>query len=317
MIPLALALCLSSIAFAANGDVIRKGFNVTDGGTLRIDADLGRIKVVSGGTGVAVEITRKAEGRRSESMMAEHRIDIRQVGNDVVIEDDLEDKWQRWFSGDDYEVQWNVRVPARYNVELRTSGGSIELADIGGTTDVRTSGGSISTGRLGGTAMLKTSGGSIRVGGANGDLEARSSGGSITIGETMGRVNAHTSGGSIKLARSGGDVVAKTSGGGIQIDGAAGRVEASTSGGSIHANLTRQPSGDSSLTTSGGGVTVVLARGIGVELDARASGGGVSSDVPITVRGTVGDDELRGTINGGGPKLHLRSSGGSVKVRGE
>ncbi|MEA2464715.1 MAG: hypothetical protein QOJ98_2462 [Acidobacteriota bacterium] len=316
LIPLALVLGLATSVFAAD-DVIRRGFKVSEGGTLRLKADIGNIKVVSGGTGVAVEITRKADGRRGQERLAEHKIELRQEGNDVVIDDDLDGEKWRWSWSNDYEVQWNIRIPARYNVELHTSGGSIELADIGGTVDADTSGGSISTGRLGGNSRLNTSGGSIRIGGGNGTVDARTSGGSIDIGETTGRVEARSSGGSIKIGRSGGEVIAKTSGGGIRIEGAAGAVDADTSGGSIHANLTRQPTAASSLTTSGGSVTIVLSRGIGADLDAKASGGSVSSDVPITVQGTMEEDELRGKINGGGPKLVVRASGGGVRVRGE
>ncbi|HEX8618511.1 MAG TPA: hypothetical protein VF911_13065 [Thermoanaerobaculia bacterium] len=314
LLPLALVLTFTTTVFAAD-DVIRKGFNVSEGGTLRLDADLGGIKVVSGGTGVSIEITRKADGRRGAESLADHRITFRQDGNDVIIEDELPANRTRFFWSDDYDVQWNVRVPARYNLQLRTSGGGIELANIGGTVDVRTSGGSITTGTLGRDSVLKTSGGAIRVAAANGAIDARTSGGSIDIGATTGRVEARTSGGSIKLASSGGDVIAKTSGGNIRIDGAAGMVDASTSGGSIHATLTRQAAADSSLTTSGGNVTVMVSRGVGAEVDARASGGSVVSDLPITVQGSVDKDELHGTLNGGGPRLVLRSSGGSVRLR--
>ena len=316
LITLALVLCLATTAFAAD-DVLRKGFNVSEGGTLRLDADLGRIKVVSGGSGVAVEITRSAEGGRAAEFLAAHEISFRQEGNDVIIEDELANRFHRWTRNDRYDVQWNIRVPARYNLDLGTSGGGIELADIGGTVDARTSGGSITTGQLGGNALLKTSGGSIRIEGANGTVDARTSGGSIEIGETTGRVEARTSGGSIRLARSGGDVIAKTSGGGVRIEGAAGSVDASTSGGSIYAALTRQPAGESSLTTSGGGVTVVLSGGVGVELDARTTGGSVVSEIPISVQGKIDNDELRGTVNGGGPRLNVRASGGGIRIRGQ
>ncbi len=314
LLTLALALTFATTLFASE-DVIRKGFNVTDGGTLRLSADLGAIKVVAGGTGLAIEITRKADGRRGERLMKEHKIDIRQSGNDVIIEDELDRNWSIWSWGDDYEVQWNVRVPARYNVELKTAGGGIELGDLGGTVDARTSGGGIVTGRLGGPATLRTSGGSIRIAGATGSVDARSSGGSIEVGDTTGRVDVRTSGGSIKVARTGGDVVAKTSGGGIRIDEAMGSIDAHTSGGSIHATISRQPAGESRLSTSGGNVTVELGSGIRADLDAKASGGGVKSDVPVTVQGTLDDNELQGQINGGGPKLVLRTSGGGIRIR--
>lgn len=313
-----LALCITFAASAAD-DVIRKGFNVPDGGTLRLDGAYGSVKVVTGGTGVAVEITREAHGSKAEKRMAEHKITFSQQGNDVVIDSKLDDDrhsgWFNWRDDDDYEVQWNIRVPARYNVQVETSAGSIDLANMGGTVDARTSGGSIKTGRLAGVSTLKTSGGSISVESADAELDAHTSGGSISIGDTKGRVEAKTSGGSITLARIDGDVVARTSGGNIKIEDAAGSVDASTSGGSINARISRQPRGDSKLSTSGGTVTVALAPSIRVNLDARASGGGVRSDVPVTVVGTQEDDEIRGQINGGGPKLTLRTSGGGVRVR--
>lgn len=311
----AITLLAASTAFA---DVIRKGFPVADGGTLHLDGAYGNIKIVTGGAGVAIEITRDANGNRGERRMREHKITFEQRGNDVVIDSDMDGDRIRWFSwdDDDYEVQWNIRVPDRYNVDVSTSGGSIDLDDIGGTAEAHTSGGNIRTGRLAGRSTLKTSGGNITVGGAAAELHVHTSGGSIDIGDTTGSVEAKTSGGSIRLAGVQGEVLARTSGGGIRIEDAAGSVDASTSGGSIHAHISRQPNGDSKLSTSGGAVVVTLAPSIAVDLDARASGGGVSSEVPITVQGTQDDDSLRGKINGGGPRLVLRSSGGGVRVKG-
>jgi hypothetical protein len=314
---LAAALFITTAALAAD-DTIRKGFNVADGGTLRLDADIGNITVVTGGNGVAVEVVRRARGRRGEERLREHKIDFRQSGNDVIIDSDFDDdndwNWLRW--SDDYDVQWNIRVPSHYNLEVKTSGGGIDLGDIGGTVDARTSGGGIKTGKLSGDSTLKTSGGSIRVDGATSELTAHTSGGSIEIGDTTGAVEAKTSGGSITLARVGGKVLARTSGGGIRVEDAMGSVDASTSGGSITARLSRQPQGDSRLSTSGGSVTVNIAGGVNLELDAHASGGGVSSDLPILVQGTHGENTLRGRIGSGGPKLVLRSSGGGIRVRG-
>jgi len=312
---LAITILLASNAFP---DVIKRGFNVADGGTLHLDGAYGNIKIVTGGTGVAVEIKRDADGRHAARRMAEHKITFAQHGNDVVIESDFDGGGRiRWFGwdDDDYEVQWNIRVPDRYNVTVSTSGGWIEIDEIAGTVDARTSGGSIRTGRLGGKSTLKTSGGSINVDGATAELQAHTSGGSIDIGDTTGTVQAKTSGGSIRLGRVNGEVYARTSGGNIRVEDAAGSVDASTSGGSIHAQISGQPRGDSKLSTSGGGVVVTLAPSVAVDLDAHSSGGGVSSDVPVTVQGRQGDDSIRGKINGGGPRLVLRSSGGGVRVK--
>lgn len=65
--------------------------------------------------------------------------------------------------------------------------------------------------------------------------------------------------------------------------------------------------------TSGGGITVYLADGIGVDLDASSSGGRVDSDFAVDAE-TKTKSTLVGRINGGGPQLHLRNSGGGVQI---
>ena len=308
----ALVLVAATNAWAAT-DTIRRNFNVAAGGTLHLDAAYGDVKIVSGGNGVSAEIVRTARGRRADEQLAEHKVSFSQNGDDVTITSSRNKGWDNFFN--DFDVQWNIRIPSTYSIVASTSGGSIDLANIGGTVDVETSGGGIKTGKITGQAKLDTSGGDIDVAGGGSSIVAKSSGGSITIGDVAGRVEARTSGGAIELAHVSGDVIAHTSGGGISIEDATGSIDAHTSGGSIDARLSAQPRGDSRFDTSGGGVTITIARGLSFNLDARASGGGVNSSVPVTILGTHEDDELSGTINGGGPKLVLRSSGGGINLR--
>jgi len=50
-------------------------------------------------------------------------------------------------------------------------------------------------------------------------------------------------------------------------------------------------------------------------LDAEASGGGVHCDLPVTMQGSGSATKLKGPVNGGGPVVHLETSGGGVHVR--
>lgn len=145
------------------------------------------------------------------------------------------------------------------------------------------------------------------------NLAVDTAGGSIKISDLTGSVDAHTSGGSITLGRVDGLVKIKTSGGSINVDEVTGTINAHTSGGSVNATISKQPTGDSKLTTSGGSITVYLAADIAVDLTAKTSGGRVRSD--FDVDGSVKKKSIQGTINGGGPALVLKTSGGSVKVK--
>lgn len=122
-----------------------------------------------------------------------------------------------------------------------------------------------------------------------------------------------TSGGSFKVTDVIGDVDIRTSGGSIRLEQVRGEIDASTSGGSITARFDEPVSKDCDLHTSGGSVTAYLVKGARVNLDAESSGGRVRSD--FDVDGFQDKHSARGTINGGGPRLQLNSSGGGVHIR--
>ncbi|MFT6712410.1 MAG: DUF4097 and DUF4098 domain-containing protein YvlB [Arenicella sp.] len=145
------------------------------------------------------------------------------------------------------------------------------------------------------------------------NVDLKTGGGSIHLSDLKGTVDANTSGGSITLGRIQGDVYVQTSGGAIRVEEVAGNIDAHTSGGSINAKISKQPSDDCRLRTSGGSLTVYLAPQIAVDLEASTSGGRVNSE--FDVDGLVKKQKIRGEINGGGPKLELKTSGGSVRIK--
>jgi hypothetical protein len=67
------------------------------------------------------------------------------------------------------------------------------------------------------------------------------------------------------------------------------------------------------LATSGGSITVVAPSNAALTIDAETSAGSVRSDLPIS-RMSSDSDSLKGTMNGGGTKLVLRSSAGSIEI---
>jgi len=309
------AILFSSIliltALTASADVIHKGFNVGPGGTLTLDADVGDVKIVSGGTGVAVEITRV--GAADE--IHQNDITFDQSSNDVTIRSKYRehDHWFHWTR--DLKVRYNIRVPSHYNVKLSNSGGDVDLGDLTGNADVHTSGGDVKIAHINGNVYGRTSGGDLKVASASGTLNVHTSGGDIQIESSGGAIEAKTSGGSIEVGRAASTVYAHTSGGGIRIREALDSIDAYTSGGSIHARLGRQPHSDSRLETSGGDVVLEIPTNLGASVDAHSSGGDIDTDVPVTIMGHKEDDTLVGTIGGGGPKLLLRTSGGGISLR--
>jgi DUF4097 and DUF4098 domain-containing protein YvlB len=306
----ALAVFLITSAAYAAETPIHRSFNVAPGGTLTIETDVGDIRVDPSGSGVTVDVTQVTHVSKRHL-----EVTFDQQQNDVTVRAKLEPMSSRWFNWSDDDARFVVTVPSRYNVHLKTSGGEIKVGNLQGETRVKTSGGGITLGRIDGQVNADTSGGDVSLEGGTGNIDLHTSGGGIRIGDANASVTAKTSGGSIEIRRVAGDLLARTSGGGITIGEANGTVDAQTSGGSIKAQLAQQPRADSRLSTSGGGITISIAPNVSVDVDAHTSGGDVDTDVPITLLGKQEDSSLQGKINGGGPKLVLRSSGGNIRLR--
>lgn len=275
---------------------------------------------VAAGSSVDVKVIREVRERYeddAQQILSEHQVNVSQSGNDIIVttevSDRARDRWNDEYRNTRLRVRFEISVPRDYNVDLETAGGNIKVDDLNGDLRSETAGGNLDFGNISGTIWAHTAGGNITLEGSSGSADVSTSGGNITIGDVDGDVDAETSGGSIRIERAGGEVHASTAGGNIEVREVGGTIKATTSGGNVSATITRQPAGDCRLSTSAGTVTVTLAEGIAVDVDARTSIGGVSSD--FSIDGTVGRNSIRGSINGGGPELHLRTSAGSIRIR--
>jgi putative adhesin len=298
---------------------IQRTFSVQPGGRLVMDVEPGSIEVkTTGDSRIVVDVFRKVERGsegRAEDILRQHEVNFEQQGNDLTIRARFPHENFRFWRRSGLQVRYVVSIPTEFNVDLKTSGGGIRVDDLKGEVRVKTSGGGLQFGKIEGPIIGNTSGGGISLAGCNGKVDVKTSGGGITIGPGSGELLAETSGGGIEIGNYAGDAVVRTSGGGIKINRIEGSIDASTSGGPIFAALGAQPKKDCRLHTSGGGITVELDEALSFNIDAEASGGNVSTDLPVTVQGELRKGSLRGTLNGGGQALILRTSGGSVHLR--
>lgn len=296
-------------------ETIEQNFTVSPGQTLTLESDLGAVKVTSGtGNRVVVRVTKGVEygdRERAEQLFSRFDVDMRQTSAGVQIDGKYDNPNIRR-GRNPLRVVYEIEVPRTFDVDLQTSGGSMVVAGLDGDVRMRTAGGSISVEDIQGTVMAHTSGGSVSAIAVAGNATLETSGGSITVRDMQGAIKLETSGGSITADRVDGDLYAHTSGGSIRLAELRGSAEASTSGGSVSADVIGQPNGTLDLSTSGGSVTVRIDRGVRASVVADASGGRVNSELPIT--GNMERTRVQGDLNGGGPSMHLRSSGGSVNI---
>ncbi|HVY69810.1 MAG TPA: DUF4097 family beta strand repeat-containing protein [Verrucomicrobiae bacterium] len=301
---------------AATEENLSRKFPAQAGGKLDVDVDFGAIEVTTNNTSeVTVEIHRKV-GRKSqadeEAYLKAHPVVFTQEGNLVSIKVERKKIWN-WSGAQRNEGKYVITVPSKYSAQLATSGGAVMVTGLTGETTANTSGGSLKFTRLTGPLDSHTSGGSIQVTDCDGKLRVGTSGGGIDVRGGSGTLDGSTSGGSVSVKDFRGLAHVETSGGGINIENVAGKVEGSTSGGSISAILPSVAEGVR-LETSGGGVRVKVPANAAFDLDAATSGGVVTSDIDVAHTGKRERTSLKGTVNGGGKTILLRTSGGNIHI---
>ncbi len=280
----AILVCLAPSALAKDYE---DRIGAQPGGRLRVDLQSGSVEVESHDE-PEVQVDAHVGGVGSRSL------DFELTGNGVDVSFSASVRgWAHLLGG--ARVRVRLKVPERYDVDIRTHGGSIEVKEIRGQVVARTSGGSVEADEIEGNVDLRTSGGSI---------EAK---------EIRGNLVARTSGGRIRASEISGDVEARTSGGPITIKDVTGSVDLHTSGGGISVRFSGDPEGR--VETSGGSIEAEFPEDAGADLDARTSGGRVEIEHGILVRGGMGRSKVVGEINGGGRELRLRTSGGNIRVR--
>lgn len=194
-----------------------------------------------------------------------------------------------------------VRVVARVTTRARTGEDARSLAR---EVDVQTEPGRI---RTEGPRMSRMGWGdreswsvSYRVlvpTGTNLDLESLN--GSIRVAGVNGGVSAQTTNGSVRLTDVDGGIRARSTNGAIQA--------------SFRDGFRLQH--DTELRTTNGSVTVQFPSSLSARLEASTTNGSIHTDIPLTVQGRIGR-RISAVLGDGGPDLVLRTTNGSVRLRG-
>jgi len=312
-----ICLCLSTNLSAAGFEKkIEKSFDVSMGGTLDLDSDVGSVTITqNSGDRVVINVMLTATAstqHKAQEIFDEFELSFVNNENNVKIEGDMlnHSLWRN----NQLKVRFNVTVPKNYNLDIKTGGGKIDVTDIKGNVELKTSGGSIVLGKIDGKVNAKTSGGIMTLESSTGDAILHTSGGSIHIGKVDGDIEARTSGGNIDVDVVQGNLKASTSGGALHFRNVNGNLIGKTSGGPIEAQLSAQVREPVKLYTSGGNIKLTVPADFRANLAASTFGGHVFTDLPVAVQGKIDSSSLNGLMNGGGPEVSLETMGGNIDI---
>jgi DUF4097 and DUF4098 domain-containing protein YvlB len=277
------------------GNTVQKALNTSPGKKLDVDLKYGGAIHISGWDKNQVSITARFENGDINLW----NIDLKETGEGVSLRTDYSGEKHKIHGPSSFEIQ----VPSKYNLELRTAGGGISIAGVEGKITGKTMGGELKLSRLKGFIDLKTMGGEISLTDSDIDGKVSTMGGRVMLENVVGDIDGSSMGGNVIYknvkTRSGNstgkEVNIRTMGGAIDVNDASHGAKVSTMGGDIHIASAREYV---TAKTMGGKIVVDSIDGW---IEATTMGG----DIRVT---------MTGDPNKGKRDVTLTSMGGDITL---
>ena len=136
----------------------------------------------------------------------------------------------------------------------------------------------------------------------------------VTVPRTM-NVEVDNTNGSVHLSGVSGRHALETTNGKIEVIRCAGSLDAATTNGAIQAELIGVSKGQPvRLETTNGRIELALPGSLGADVDASTTNGAIRSELPVATT-HISSNSLRGTLNGGGTQVRMRTTNGGISIR--
>jgi hypothetical protein len=252
--------------------------------------------------------------------------DIRNSFGDVGV---------RGFRGDLTVNNTNGKVIAENvngSANLKTTFAEVRFANIGHELSIRSNNSRVSGSGVGGTLTIVNSFGATDVSDVRRDLRIESGNGSVVAGKIGGAANLKTSfgmvqatdiGGLLTVENSNGSVKGsnakgaqiRTSFGSVSLDGIAGPIQVENQNGAVDAtSVLRGSCQPISLRTSFSTLRVHLPADASYRVSAKTSFGKISSDFPLSISGSLSNDDVNGTLGSGRCEMRLADNNGAIEI---
>jgi len=144
---------------------------------------------------------------------------------------------------------------------------------------------------------VETVNGAVSVHGTAGDLQAETTNGAVQVSGVQGKIHLESTNGAISAVDTAGSVVAETTNGRIEVE-------------LKHV----APGGTMSFSTTNGGISLKVPHDIQASISASTTNGHVSTDLPVQAHGKTSKHHLDADVNGGGGRLELSTTNGSIDI---
>lgn len=238
-----------------------------------------------------------------------------------VTEDDtglrIETKYPKGVKKLNVSVTFNLMIPAQASPEVNTVSGDLALTKIGGAAKAIT---------VSGEVTIEDVLGALKAKSVSGDVVVTNAGKGVKCDSVSGNVEARNVKGDAYLKSVSGNIIAEKIQGAIDADTVSGGVKmvdvsnaktikAKALSGTVKYSGEIYPDGTYSFQSHSGNVNVTIPAGSAFDLEAQTFSGSVDTDFEITISGKIGRKSLKGSINGGGADVTLKTFSGNISLK--
>jgi len=274
---------------------------VRSGGTLNLDLKTGGEVTIKGWDRSEVSVHASLGGRN----WRETQVTLRGSDGDATLVSDFTQTSTSHSTSHHFDIQ----VPRNFDVRIRSSGGSISIADVNGVFTGQTGGGEITIRNSNGEVDIRTGGGEIHVSDSNLNGSVSTGGGPVRIIGVNGNLSGQSGSGPVIYTNSGGQNI----GTGISIG--------KNGGVSVRSGSTSISSSGRSTSISNDSLGIIhlndgSGRGSGFAMSGirmTTAGGPLSlASAPNGARVTTGGGPIR--IGPSGGEVYAQTGGGRIDI---
>lgn len=212
-----------------------------------------------------------------------------------------------------FNLRLDIYVPQRFDMQIDSSGGAVNITNVDGAVNGSTSGGNLYLMDMSGVVDLSTGGGNITLTRSNLDGRVSTGGGKVLMQEVTGNVVGYSGSGNVTYKKTATDT-GKPEGDESKVNESAGeQVRISKAGGDV--NIEQAPGG-ADVETGGGKIHIGSAREF---VKAKTGGGNVTIDavdgsVEVTTGGGNVTVTMIGDPNSGNRNVSILAGKGNITL---
>ncbi|MGB2908475.1 MAG: DUF4097 family beta strand repeat-containing protein [Candidatus Aminicenantaceae bacterium] len=266
----------------------------------------------------ALKVSRTDSEELAKKNFEKVTIEVTQDGDTLKIETKRDkDYFRKGSDKKNVSIDFWLIIPSGAAADMKSVSGDIVMENIGNDVRADTVSGDIDMTGVAGSLKAYAVSGDLTVTGVQEGVNCETVSGELKIRRVKGGADLRTVSGDILLENSEGDVEAEVVSGDIDLIDISGAEEVMSKSvsGSVKFVGGLSKGGSYNFSVLNGDVTLLVPSNSAFELYAKTFSGDINTDFEITLSGKLSKTELRGTVNGGGAEVTLKTFSGDVYLK--